>query len=208
MEFKEVIKKRATVRKFKDEEVKLDDLKEMIRLAGLAPSVNNSQPWRFIAITNRELLNNMQSIVRKKIDEVFPEGDQNESKIKSKVTWYSTFFAEAPVVVAVATCPYEAVVDKILAKTEMEHKDINFQRGMPDIQSLGASVQNLLLAAVDMGYGGCWLSGPLVAKEGLEECLGLSKPWKLAAMVAIGVPDGSHSQKEKKRFEEIFELRA
>ena len=207
MELREVIEKRASVRKFKSDPVKAEDLKEMVRLAGLAPSVNNSQPWRFIAITSKELLSEMKGIVSKKIDEILPD-DEEHSNVKSQVSWYSTFFSEAPAVIAVVTEPYEAVVDRALPKTEMSHKDINIQRGHPDIQSVGAAIQNMLLAAVDLGYGACWLSGPLVAREGLEACLKIEKPWKISAMIAVGKEDGEKEQKEKKPLDNIFELRS
>ncbi len=80
-------------------------------------------------------------------------------------------------------------------------------RGYPDIQSIGAAVQNLLLAALDIGYGTCWLSGPVVAREEIEACLDIQTPWRLAAMVAVGKPFGNATQREKKPIEEIFELR-
>lgn len=46
----------------------------------------------------------------------------------------------------------------------------------------------LLLAATELGYGSCWLSGPLVAREALEALLGIDAPQRLAALVAVGVP--------------------
>jgi len=42
MELKAAIEARTSVRVFKDEKIRLSDIKEMVRLAGLAPSVNNS----------------------------------------------------------------------------------------------------------------------------------------------------------------------
>ncbi len=63
MELKDVIEARASVRQFADEEVCNDDLREMVRLAHLAPSVNNSQPWRFVAIKNRLLFEDMAAAV-------------------------------------------------------------------------------------------------------------------------------------------------
>ncbi len=61
-------------------------------------------------------------------------------------------------------------------------------RGHPDVQSVGAAVEHLLLAATEMGYGSCWLSGPLVAREALESLLGIEAPQQLAALVAVGMP--------------------
>lgn len=208
MELKQVIESRASVRNFSSDDVPVEHLREMVRLAGLSPSVNNSQPWKFIAIKNRELLKCMADCVLAKINESLPVcEDEAERKAKSQVEWFSTFFGDAPAVIAIITRPYEAIVDKALPHSGLTHEDINTMRGCPDIQSIGASIENLQLAACDMGYGACWLSGPLMAREGLEKCLGVESPWHLAAMVAIGRPLANTDQREKKPLDEIFEVR-
>jgi nitroreductase len=208
MELKAIIEKRGTIRHFMDDSINPDDLREMVRLAGLAPSVNNSQPWRFIAITNKGLLKSMADEVHTKVKGMLPDADDETGKrAKSEVEWFSTFFTEAPAVIAVASCPYEAVVDKTLNSSSITHDQINEMRNHPDIQSLGASIEHLILAAVDLGYGACWMSGPMVARDGLEKLLDINEPWKLAAMVAIGKPASNMKQKEKKPFDEIFELK-
>jgi nitroreductase len=105
-----------------------------------------------------------------------------------RVEWFSTFFADAPLVVAVTRQPYATVIEGALADSGAGSADINAMRGYPDIQALGAAVEHLLLAATELGYGSCWLSGPLVAREALEALLGIDAPQRLAALVAVGVP--------------------
>lgn len=208
MELREVIEKRASVRKFTTDAVPVDDLREMAKLAGCAPSVNNAQPWRFVAVTNKETLSCMSRSVKNKINDLLPDGDDEDAaKAKAQVDWFSTFFADAPAVMVVLARPYEAVVDRVIKSGPISHDAINELRGHPDIQSIGAAVQNLLLAATDMGYGACWLSGPLVAREEIESCLKVDSPWRIAAMVAIGKSASSVSQREKKPIEDIFEVR-
>lgn len=207
MELTEVIERRASVRQFTSDAVSQDDLREMVRLAHLAPSINNSQPWRFIAITNKDLLRSMADAVHKKISETLPDSDDEKQKLaKQQVCWFSTFFADAPAVIAVLTCPYQATVDSVLPKS-VSHEDVNAMRGRPDIESMGAAIENLLLAAVDKGYGGCWLSGPLMAREELERLLEVQEPWKLEAMVAVGRPASEHTQRVKKPVEEVLVFR-
>ncbi len=208
MELRTAIQTRASVRQYAEGSVPVDDLREMVRLAGLAPSANNSQPWRYIAITNKEILREMASAVKAKINATLPDSaDEARKKAKSQVEWFSTFFQDAPAVFAVAACPYRAVIDDALPEG-LSHEELNALRGHPDVQSIGASVQNLLLAAVEMGYGTCWMSGPLLARKELEQILGLESPWSLAALVTVGRPGASAKQREKKPVEEIFELRA
>jgi len=168
MELKAAIEARTSIRVFRDEAVDMNDVREMVRLAGLAPSVNNYQPWRYIAIANKELLSKMADLVSARIDELPSSKSIAAKNVKSQVTWFSTFFKDAPVVLALVTRPYETVLE---SGVELTHDEINLIRNHPDIQSAGASIQNFLLAAVDMGYGACWLSGRMFARTEIEAML-------------------------------------
>lgn len=208
MEFQELVQARASVRHFTEEPVALDDLRQIVRVAGLAPSVKNSQPWRFIAITNKGLITRMGDCIHRRVNEMLPDGAPSvEPQTKAAVDWFSTFFVDAPTVVAVAGRPYDAVIDCILPNEKWTHEDINALRGLPDIQSIGASIENLLLAATDLGYGACWMSGPLIARDDLEDLLEIEAPWHLCAMVAMGRASAPVAQKEKRPLEEILEFR-
>lgn len=67
MELKDVIEKRASIRMFNDKPESVEHVKEIVRRAGLASSINNSQPWKFIAITNEVIIEQMGKIVQKKV---------------------------------------------------------------------------------------------------------------------------------------------
>ncbi len=207
MGLKEIIEKRKSIRSFTDEKVPVNVLKELVELAGRAPSINDSEPWRFIAITNKYLLKDMADVVKTKLREVFPVDLSEETdRVRSKVQKFSSFFADAPAVIAVLHEPYKAVVDDILVGTDLSHEDINRMRNYPNIQTIGAAIENMLLGAVEMGYGACWLTGPLVAKEELEKLLNIKEPFSLVAFVAIGKEKGQILPREKKKVDDIFEI--
>lgn len=194
MELKDAIEERTSIRSFSSEEVPLEHIKEMVRRAGLAPSVNNYQPWEFIAITNKEVLNKLANIISEKYhDFPFKKSDVT-ANVKKQVEWYSTFFTGAPLLLAVILKEYESVLER---GTDISHDDINKMRNYPDIQSTGACIQNLLLSAVDMGYGGCWLSGPMIARREIEDILGVKEPSTLLSFVAIGKPSKDFQPKSK-----------
>lgn len=195
MDIIKAIQTRSSIRNFAKEEVNSDEIKEMIRLAGLAPSINNYQPWQYFVVTNKDLLANMAKEVALSISKL-PESSSRLSKhIKNQLTWYSTFFQEAPALIALAARKYESDMEKGSTLTKDQLDEIN---NFPDLQSAGASVQNLLLAATSMGYGTCWMSGPLHAKDKLEMLLGIANPWSLVTFVAIGKP-GEPSPAKTKR---------
>ncbi len=52
MTFLELAKKRFSVRKFKPDKVKDDDLQYILEAGRIAPSANNFQPWQFIVVKN------------------------------------------------------------------------------------------------------------------------------------------------------------
>ncbi len=52
--FFEVVRHRHSVRKYRPHEIPDRDLAEMFEAARLAPSANNSQPWRFIIVRDPE----------------------------------------------------------------------------------------------------------------------------------------------------------
>lgn len=189
MEFRDVVEKRVSVRQFCRDPVSPADVREMVRLAGLAPSPNNQQPWRFIAVTRSSLLRDMAEAVHARIRALLPDpGSEDARRAAQRVEWFSTFFADAPLVVAVTRQPYASVIESALAGSLTSGADINAMRGYPDVQSVGAAVEHLLLAATELGYGTCWLSGPLVAREAIELLLDIEAPQQLAALVAVGRP--------------------
>ena len=189
MEFAELVEKRVSVRQFKPDAVPPEHVREMVRLAGLAPSPNNQQPWRFIAVTRKPLLLEMADAVRARLRSLLPVAmSEDARRAAQRVEWFSTFFADAPLVVAVTRQPYESVIARAVAGSSLSAADVNAMRGYPDVQSIGAAVEHLLLTATGLGYGSCWLSGPLIAREALESLLGIAAPGQLAALVTIGVP--------------------
>jgi nitroreductase len=204
MELKEAIKKRTSIRTFKDDPVPVEDLKELVRMGGDAPSVNNYQPWKFIAVTNKKMLEEMAFEVKDAIENIPENASKASQNVKSQVEWFATFFENAPALIALTMEEYESVLEKAV---QMSHEEINVSRNFPDIQSAGAAIQNILLAAVDMGYGACWMSAPMMAKEALEKTLNVKDPYHLVAFVAVGKPKSDKKPKEKKPLDEIFELR-
>ncbi|MFO7693475.1 MAG: nitroreductase family protein [Vicinamibacterales bacterium] len=200
MDFVELVERRVSVRQFRPDPVPPQHVREMVRLAGLAPSPNNQQPWRFIAVTRRPLLQEMADAVRSRLRTLLPVAMSEDARRSAqRVEWFSTFFADAPLVMAVTRQPYDSVIARAVAGSSPSGADINAMRGYPDVQSVGAAIEHLLLAATGLGYGTCWLSGPLVARDALEALLGVEAPQQLAALVAIGVPAappaGSHDRR-------------
>lgn len=203
MELKQAIESRTSIRVYKKDPVPLNDLKELVRLGNLAPSIADSRPWTFIIVTNKTLLEDMARKVVRQLETV-PENESKAAKnVKSQVEWFATFFQDAPALIAVAMTNYESVLEK---GVKLEHDEINRMRNYPDIQSAGACIQNMLLAATDMGYGACWMSAPMMARESLEKMLGLDERFSLTAFIAVGVPASIPPKKPAKDIDDIVRV--
>jgi nitroreductase len=202
MKLVEAIEKRSSVRTFTDENVKIEDLKEMVRRAGLAPSENNHQPWKFIAITNRTILKDLAEAVSQKIASMPSLESKRAYLVKSQMEMSATFFKNAPSVIAMLMTHNETIWEKGI---DISKEDLKKLHNYPDLQSAGAAIQNILLTAEELGYGACWLSSPMTAKSELESSLNIEEPWGLTAFVAIGKKAKESRPSNKKPLEEIFE---
>ncbi|HNW59359.1 MAG TPA: nitroreductase family protein [bacterium] len=203
MELVQAIERRRTVRKFTNAPVSPELLRELARRAGLAPSINNSQPWKFIAVTNPELIRKLAAAVHQRVSVLF--ADAAKTNVLKTVEHFSTLFEEAPAVLFVAMQPYHALADGLQSKAA-GHEAVNALRRHPDLQSVGAAVENILLSAVELGLGACWLSGMMVAREELEGLLALQAPWELVTAVAVGEPESVPAPRPQTSVEDIFTL--
>jgi len=76
---------------------------------------------------------------------------------------------------------------------------------LKDHQSAGACIQNMLLAACELGLGAVWIGQILVHKEQVNSVLGVSERYELAALIALGHPI-HHSQQSQRQPLETFIL--
>jgi nitroreductase len=74
----DVIKKRRSIRKFRDEEVEEKKIKEILKACMTAPSAHGQRPWRFWVIKNQE--------IKKKLSQIQP---------------WASFVGKAPVVLVI-----------------------------------------------------------------------------------------------------------
>jgi nitroreductase len=52
---RDAIESRRSIRDYDPNPIPESDVREILRLTGLAPSSSNTQPWRFVVVTNKEV---------------------------------------------------------------------------------------------------------------------------------------------------------
>ena len=206
--FEAVVRTRASVRSFRDEPVPRDDVRLMVELATRAANAGNAQPWLFVAVEDVGTKEAMRAAVAAAVDAMagWPEA-RGERRALAAVRRYATFFAAAPVVVAVFVLPYESTSDRLMAAHGLDQAARDRLRARPDLQSVGAAVQTLCLAAHAMGYGACWMTAPVLAAEELERLLGAPPQARLAALVPVGRPRRQPRPTRRRPVDEVLSFR-
>ena len=104
----------------------------------------------------------------------------------SQFTKYSHIVGKAAACIAV-----------FVDKTAMYHE-------VKDHQSMGACIQNLLLASHGIGLGAVWLGEILKSAKEVRELCGLSDNVDLMAVVALGHPAGKGGRADRRPVEEVL----
>jgi nitroreductase len=207
MDVFEAMRTRRSVRKYKKESVPEEDIRKIIDFATQAPSASNVQMWKFLAVTNRQALAEIKKAILAEIDRflALPESADCRGRLQA-AKGYSTFFTEAPATIIALREPYIGAMDTMLEGCGMDRAAIDRLRQRPDVQSVGAAIQNLLLAAHAMGYGCCWMTAPCIAGPQVKDILGAKDPWEVMAFIPIGVPDETPAARPRKPLEEVLEF--
>ena len=188
----EFIYKRKSIRKFTDQEIPKEDLIEMLKAATYAPSAKHQQNWHFDVITNKEKIYEIAKVVGDRHMEIANLADNEKDQTNmSKFLKYYTVFKNAPVLILVYAKPYKTVEYKIL-KDKPECKELYdmVASSQAEIQTIGAAVENLLLAAANMGYGACYMTGPIHSRDKIHEVMGHDETkGELMALIPVGVPE-------------------
>jgi nitroreductase len=217
MELQEILKKRQSIRHFKDADVTSEDLEKIIKAAGMAPSGKNIQNWHFVVIKNKSLINKIGdaliakneeiSLITDKIDPI--KGDRFRKFAKN----FTLFFLEAPVLMVIYTTTYypSGYHELVFIDAPKEILDDIVLHRNPGMQSLGAAVENLTLTAIELGYGTCWITSANYAAPEIEQLLkseiGFEKEgYFMGAMLSLGVPEDNPKSPGKKTFEDIYTL--
>ena len=198
---------RKSVRKFKEIEVPKEDIIKMLDAAIHAPSPKNQQTWHFVVIQNSELINKIGEIVEKNhINLADMAKVEKQKKLMMTLLPYYTCFKNAPVLVVVYSKEYYMVEESIFRDNNASDEVINELR-FPNsaAQGIGAAIENFLLAATELGYGTCYMTGPTHSKVEIEELINFEKDeYKLMAMISLGVAeDEIPNSPERKSLDEV-----
>jgi nitroreductase len=183
-----VIAARRSIRRFKDTPIPEEKLDAILLAATQAPSGKNRQPWRFLVVKGGkrdEMLRLMRMGLAASKARGMPTGSAE---------WTAQVMEHAPVTIFIfnpeGVRPWEP------------HSVGQMFDDLVDIQSVGAAIQNMLLAAQDLGLGSLWICDVLSAYEELQTWLG--EKGEMIAAVSLGYADESPEARPRKSASETI----
>lgn len=185
MDVIKAIEERRSIRKFQKKIVPKETIERLLELATKAPSGKNRQPWRFVVLQNKkkdELVNVMENLSNQ-------YKKQNKPLGSFELSTNSINESSAVVLVFNAFSNFE--------------EDYNHYRLLTDTQSIGATVQTILLAAQEFELGTLWICDIFYCDK--EICSWLNRRDELVAAVAIGYPNQVPYPRPRKPLEELIE---
>ena len=180
---------RRSIRAFAPAPVGRDTLDRLVEAACLAPAPHHSRPWRWVVVdtaaAKQALAGGMGERWRRDL-----EGDGiPDARIDELVGASSQKLTEAPALVL--GCLTWDGLDRYPDPTRQRA-----EWGMA-LLSLGAAVENLMLAAADAGLASCWVAAPIFCPEAARDALGLDPEWLPHALVLVGHPDPAYVARER-----------
>lgn len=192
------IYERRSIRKFQQKEVSLEIINKILDAGRAAPSAKNRQPWKYIVFGNEH---------KKELLKAMEEGLQREEKGITDLPKSQHGIADAKNTLRVMReAPIIIVVINTNAKSPFLSID-NDERitEICDTLSIGASVQNILIAAQELGLGTLWIANTCFAYRELTVYLNTNE--QLARAIAVGYKAENPNQRPRKSLDEVVEYR-
>ena len=169
MQFSEILFKRRSIRKYRDQTVDMDIVKEIIHDGTFAPSAGNEQPWQFVIVTNTELLQRISDDCKTNILTRIANNPNDYAQKYQKMLQNQAFhiFYHAPCLIII-------VGDRHV-------KNLYFDC------TLAASY--VMMSATARGLGTCWINfaREITDPEILSQ-LGVPDNYTIVAPIILGYP--------------------
>lgn len=182
---KELMAWRRDVRHFRTDPVPGELIARLLEVAALAPSVGNSQPWRFVLVEEPARRAKVVANFERANKEALSDYSGEQAKLYASLKLAG--LKEAPVHLAVF-CDEGTAQGHGLGR-----------RTMPEMLDYSAvmAVYGFWLAARAHGLGVGWVS--IFEPDGLTRDLEVEPDWKLVAYLCVGWPEEEQATPELER---------
>jgi len=184
----ECIINRCAVRRYKNKKIPKYVLDKIIEAGKWGPSVHNFQPWKFLVVTNKEIIKHISMIVLRK-SKFLVLGYRTIMKITSE----SILNSKALILI------YNS---KSLSKRMKKFgKEYAYCAEITEVECISAAIQNMILVADSLKLGSNWLVLPVFCEEQISNLFKINDP--LIAILTLGFPKEKNKRANRKNDVEI-----
>jgi F420 biosynthesis protein FbiB-like protein len=178
------IEARRSIRAFLPDPVPRDALDRFVAAACAAPAPHHSRPWRWVIVDGAEAKERLAAGMGAQWRADLEGDGMAPARIDELVSASHAKITVAPAIVlgCLTWDGLDRYPDQGRRRAEW---------GMA-LLSLGAAVENFMLAVADAGYASCWVAAPIFCPEAARDALALDPEWLPHAMVVVGVPDPAY----------------
>ena len=180
---------RRSIRSFVDEPIDRSTLDTLVESACLAPAPHHSRPWRWVVVDTSNAKHALADGMGARWSIDLRGDGMADARVNELVAASHQRIAAAPALVL--GCLTWDGLDRYPDETRQRA-----EWGMA-LLSLGAAVENLMLAAADAGLASCWVAAPIFCPEEARDALELPAAWLPHALVMVGRPDPGYVARER-----------
>ncbi|MFN8532992.1 MAG: nitroreductase [Dehalococcoidia bacterium] len=170
MSVQEAIRARRTIKDYRPDPVPRDLVRLVLDAAAWAPNHHLTAPWRFVileGVSRLPLAELRRALKRRELQEKRLPADQIEAEAADS----GAKLLRAPNLIVVACQQAGDVI-----------------RREEDYSATAAAIQNMLLAATELGLGTFWTSGPIAVAPETNALLGLDQTDRIVGIIHLGFP--------------------
>jgi len=164
----EMITSRQSDRRYDTRSVEKEKLERIIEAARMSPSANNAQPWKFIVVTDRNLIQKIADAA------------------SVKLLGMNSFVAQAPVQIIVVR---EQADIQTRAASVMKKRDYS-------LIDIGIASENICLQAEAEGLGSCMIGW--FDEKSVKKFLGIPGSKRVELIITLGYSISSKREKKRK----------
>jgi coenzyme F420-0:L-glutamate ligase / coenzyme F420-1:gamma-L-glutamate ligase len=175
-----LVERRRSVRSFRPDRVDPQVLVRAVAAAVTAPAPHHTTPWRFVLVDTDEARAALLGAMRRAWVEDLTADGVDPAVIERRLARSDALLGAAPYL----------VVPCLVVERAHDYPDQRRARAEREMYlvSMGAAVENFLVALTAAGLGSCWVSSTMFCPDPVRRALALPAGWEPMGAVAVGVP--------------------
>jgi coenzyme F420-0:L-glutamate ligase/coenzyme F420-1:gamma-L-glutamate ligase len=195
-----LIRTRRSVRKFQSGPIDRELIREVFEDVRFMPCPTNRLCFRFILVEDHLRLEAMRQEVVTEVEAAASALAPEDADTFRKYADYFTFFTKAPGTIV-------GLYRTFVSRLPSGGPGSDSIQGLSEVQAFGGAVGAALLALEARGISACWMTGPLIAERRILRVLEVEDPWRLGAIIPIGLAEERPVCPKKPDLDRIFSLR-